>query len=344
MLSLALAVAQPATDYGPYWPFARVSEINRSNTGVTVSPAKALQIAAVAACVQRISFGLGSLRCWPYQTSAKSKRVYDKADIYPLLSRGPNPRMTFMSWMVKVLHDVLIVAGNSYSIIERANDGSILAIWPQTPSRVKMYVTEGGDFAYEIQYDNGPPKYYRYEDILHIRNIGCDGYIGYTPISIHREVFGSAIALQDFNGSLYRNGVRPTGVFTHPQKMKPEPFQRLKEQVNEHAGTNNSGKALILEEGMTWHPLGMNMHDAQFIDQQKLSRRDIAAIFNVPAKMVGDTEAESYGTLKPMPGGSLTRRCGRGRNGSSRKWRPGSLPMSRTHVSGSTSVAYSAET
>lgn len=296
MLTLAMTNPMATPNYGPWTPFARAFNVTPSDSGINVTAFKALQLSAVYACVKIIAETLGSLSCYTYEETENGKTEAEEHPVYDLLVKAPNPYMNAMTWVETMACHLLLFNGNAVNVIERETAyGDVVALWLIRPDRWRLEVVDG-EVVYYITDGNGIEKPYAYQDILHIPGEGYDGLIGFNPISVHRELFGQALGQQSFGSALYRNGVRPSGVFKHPQKMKPEPFQRLKDQLQQHAA--DKGKALILEEGMDWTPLGMNMHDAQYVEQQRFSRTEIAAIYRVPPKMIGDTEAESYGSAE----------------------------------------------
>ena len=87
-----------------------------------------------------------------------------------------------------------------------------------------------------------------------------------------------------------KDGQFVTGVLEHPNKLSPEAFNRLKASLAEKSGAENTGKSLILEEGMKWGQVGMSAKDMQFLEQRDFQRYDIAMFFGVPPHMLGATE------------------------------------------------------
>jgi HK97 family phage portal protein len=88
-----------------------------------------------------------------------------------------------------------------------------------------------------------------------------------------------------------RNGQFVGGVLKHPLKLSPEAYERLKASTTErHAGAENAGKLMILEEAMSFEALSMTAKDMQFLEQRGFQRYDIAMFFGVPPHMLGATE------------------------------------------------------
>jgi hypothetical protein len=53
-----------------------------------------------------------------------------------------------------------------------------------------------------------------------------------------------------------------------------------------HAGADNTGKTVILEEGMTATPLTIKNTDAQYIETRKLNREEVVAAYDMPPPAV----------------------------------------------------------
>ena len=66
-----------------------------------------------------------------------------------------------------------------------------------------------------------------------------------------------------------------------------------------YSGVENSGKVLVLENGMTAEPLGMSNEDAQFLQTRDFTICEIAAFLNIPPFMIGSKEVNSsYSSLE----------------------------------------------
>ncbi len=66
-------------------------------------------------------------------------------------------------------------------------------------------------------------------------------------------------------------------------------------------GIENAGNFLILEEGMKWQQVGLDMEDLQFLETRKMNKHEICTLFRVPPHMVGDLEAgAAYSSVEEM--------------------------------------------
>jgi hypothetical protein len=65
-------------------------------------------------------------------------------------------------------------------------------------------------------------------------------------------------------------------------------------------GGENQGRTAVLPSDWKYTPIGINAKDAQFLESMQFVRSDIAAIFRVPAHMVGDVSKVSNNNVTEM--------------------------------------------
>lgn len=238
-----------------------------SNTGVPVTPFTALQAAAVYACIRFISQDIAMLK--PFVRRSLPGGGYRREVKHPLvkLFAKPNHRQTrfefFSYWITS-----LCLRGNGYVVIERDKFGEAIGLVPVAPDRVTIMLTPEGELWYRVnsqQIGYGvlvPP-----DDMMHLKNISMDGYVGVSPIAIAQDVIGLALATQQHGGILFRQGGQIGGVLQHPGKLSKEAADRIANSWREtHAGVQNAHKAAILEEGMQFNKIAMTNEDAQFLE------------------------------------------------------------------------------
>jgi hypothetical protein len=88
---------------------------------------------------------------------------------------------------------------------------------------------------------------------MHIRGLGYDGNVGYSPISLARQAIGLAMATEEFGARFFSNDARPGAVLEHPGTLSKEAQDRLqKSWEKEHKGLSQKHRLGILEEGMNY--------------------------------------------------------------------------------------------
>jgi HK97 family phage portal protein len=270
-----------------------------SNTGVPVTPFTALQAAAVYACVRSVSQDMAVLK--PFVRRVLPGGGYRRELQHPLnkLFRRPNrwqTRFEFISYVISSL----CLRGNSFVVVERDRDANPIELVPIAPDRATIMLTDDGELWYRInsrRIGQGiliPP-----DDMIHLKNISMDGYVGVSPIAIAQDVIGLALATQQHGGILFRQGGQIGGVISHPGKLSAEASARIANSWREtHAGVQNAHKAAILEEGMKYDKIAITNEEAQFLETRRFQVTDICRLYGVPPHRLGELDKATLNNIE----------------------------------------------
>ena len=278
-------------------------------SGESVNAEKAFGLVTVYACVKIIAEGIAKL---PLQVFERSGDRREKtlaisgvgADIYEILHFEPNEWQTSFEFReMMVGHAVL--RGNAYAFINRVR-GKVVELLPIHPDRVEPKQLPDWSIEYKITNADGTIETKPRTDIWHLRGMGSNGVVGYSPVQIHRQQLGESIALQRHSAQTFGNGAKPGGMLSHPGNLSTEAADRLQKQIDAKVGRENSGKTLILEEDMKWIQVGLSHVDAQYIESRKFSRSEIATIFGVKPHLVGDLDRAIQSNIEEQSRGHVT--------------------------------------
>jgi len=194
----------------------------------------------------------------------------------------------------------LLLYGNAYSQIIRNGRGQVVSLYPLLPNKVSVERTNGViSYTYSTD-DNGQVKL-RSDQVLHIPGLGFDGLIGYSPIALAKNAIGMSIASEEYGSKFFANGANPGGIITHPGTLGETPLQNIKESWNNsYGGSGNAQRVAVLEEGMTYHQIGIPPEQAQFLETRKFQTEEIARIFRVPLHLIGDLEHATFSNIEHM--------------------------------------------
>lgn len=273
----------------------------QSLSGEHVTPETALRVSAVYACVRVLAETVASL---PFQLFERrpggGKDLATGHSLYPILHDLPNEDMTSFD-LRETLMVHLALRGNSYCQKVMWQTGEIIGLVPLHPDRLVMRRLTNGNLEYEYSPgDANPARKFMAQDIWRITGLSSNGLVGYSPITLARETIGLSMAGQRLEAGLFANGIRPSGVYSHPGTLGDEALKRLRVQLSDkYSGADNAGKALLLEEGTTWTQVGLKLVDAQFIELLQLTLADIARIFRVPGVLIGlDDKTSTYASAE----------------------------------------------
>ncbi len=273
------------------------SILTQSNARVTGD--SAMQVSAVMACVRVLAETLAGLPLHIYEElPGGGKQKVLKHPLQILLAQRPNSWQTGFEWR-EMLMGHIVLRGNAFcQIID--DGGYIQELIPLNPDRMKIERSGDGSLTYIYTLPNsGLEKRFGQDDIFHLRGLSNDGLSGVTPIRLHAEAIGLALAAESTGASFYRNAMQLGAVLKHPGTLSTDAHARLRDSMREkYAGTQKTGETMILEEGMTWERLGVVPEEAQFIETRKFQVSDIARIFRVPPHLIGDLERSTFSNIE----------------------------------------------
>lgn len=284
----------------------RMQEIfNYSPTasGVNVTPALAMQVASVYACVRLIAGAIASLPLPIYKRTQDGRERIDH-DYWWLLNEQPCPAFSAHAyWEFQVWQMLLRGSGLSYLYRGPNQMGPIQQIMPLQRENVTIfkYGERSERLGYRIQNADGDGYFnVDQDDVLHFPNAGFDGMDAPSVIaSAARQAIGIAYKADEFSGKFYGSGAHVQYAVTSDKKISPEQQDAFREAfvATYGSGQGPTGRPLMLTEGLKVEQLAMTAADAQLLESRKFQKGDIATAFGVPPHMIGDTEkSSSWGT------------------------------------------------
>lgn len=271
--------------------------LGASASGVEVTVDRSLQSTAVFACVRILAETVASLPLILYRRLDKGKKRAIGHPLYPLLHDLPNPEMTAVE-LRETLMGHLALRGNAFAEIEYDNGGRVRGLWPLSPNKTRVKRVNG-QLVYLVTMPVGGEVGLPAERVMHLKGLGGDGIMGYSPIRLAREAIGLALATEEFGARFFGNGARPGVVLEHPGKLSPEAQDNLRKSWEmRHQGLEKSHRVAILEEGMKIETVGVSPEEAQFLETRKFQAVDIARLFHIPPHMIGELDRATFSNIE----------------------------------------------
>jgi HK97 family phage portal protein len=190
----------------------------------------------------------------------------------------------------------LALWGNAYARKEFIGR-RLVALTPLRCDLMSVRRNGAGQRVYRYSDPRGVEEYSE-DEIFHVRGFGGAGDVGLSVVSFARQSFGTAMAADEFAGTMFANGMRPNAIMTVDQVLKPEQRKQIQENiVKPYLGSENAGGVMVLEGGMKFQAVTMTPEDSQFLETRAFHVEEICRWFRVPPFMVGHTEkTTSWGT------------------------------------------------
>lgn len=121
------------------------------------------------------------------------------------------------------------------------------------------------------------------EDMFHISGPSMDGLVGMNPIEVHRNTFATTAHMSKYLERFFANGAHLKHVIETDKVLGEKAYNNFMSTfVSVFAGANNTGKTLILEDGMKLKPVQVNPADAAYIMIQGNITKTVANIYRIP--------------------------------------------------------------
>jgi HK97 family phage portal protein len=242
----------------------------------------------VYACIRALTTQTSYVRPILYQQ--RRGGAMEELDTHPLLDliSRPNDEQALERFLENA-YATFLVSGNAY--IERVGleNRPPVELYVKRPDRMKVNPGNAaqriGGYTYEI---GGQTYRFQPWEILHLKTWSpLDDWYGLSPLAAAARGVDTFNAGQAHNLALLQNGARPSGAWVNNSTMTDDQFRRLREQIDDATRTNNRGRPILLEGGISWQELGVNPRDLDFLAGQEDAARQIHAAYGVHPVLTG---------------------------------------------------------
>ena len=196
----------------------------------------------------------------------------------------------------------LELQGNSYWWIVKDSLGIPVQLYFMRPDYVSIVPNPnipGGVKSYEFGTANRKETF-NGDEILHFKYFNPRSqFYGQSPLEAARVTIEADMYAKVYNKQFFRNSSRPYGVLKSKVNLDEEKRNRLKKQWNAgHQGAEKAYRTALLEGDLDYQQLGISQQDSDFIQQLRMYREVILAIFKVPPAMMNVFEYANYANVK----------------------------------------------
>jgi len=142
-------------------------------------------------------------------------------------------------------------------------------------------------------------------DLIHIAWHPPAGKIGVSPLKQLGVTLRIERAAQLWQESLFKNSARPSGGLTMPEVAAgdSEAAKALRREIRDDIertlqGERNAGRPILLPPGADWRPFSYNASEAELIEQRKLTREEVAGVYDVPPPMIGILDKATFSNIE----------------------------------------------
>ena len=248
--------------------------------------------------IRKIAQAIASV---PLYVQSRTGEELPRHPVLALLQR-PNDMQSQQAF-VEALVTARLTTGNAY--LERVMVGTApRELYSLRPERMAVIASTGSSTPSGYEYQ-GEVGRIRWDvdarglcDIAHWRatSLTSDWY-GLSPLEACAYAIDQHQQAMVYMQALLQNGAAPSGALKVPAttSLTEEQFTRLKEQIaDKYEGAKNAGRALLLEGGMDWSPMGFAPRDVGVAAVRDAAARDIALALGVPPVLLNIPGDSTY--------------------------------------------------
>ncbi|WP_404713186.1 phage portal protein [Sphingomonas sp. MMS24-J13] len=256
--------------------------------GEYITDTTVLSIAAAWACINLVAGTSATLPLMVYRNIKGGREVATDHWLYRILHDDPNADQTAVDFL-EYTCVALELRGNGYAEKLRGAGGQVIGLDPIPPGIVSKSRREDGMIEYRWTW-NGKSRRETSDNVLHIRGFGGDPMGGMSPLEMGAETFGHARALSRASASIFRNAMRPSGVWQTATKLTSPQIEEIEGRLAaKYQGATNAGRPLVMGNDLKWQQLSMTPDDLEMIAGRQLSVVEVCMIYGVPPHMIGHT-------------------------------------------------------
>jgi HK97 family phage portal protein len=299
------AIARPSVPFG-MWGASSLSLID----GRAISFTEIFRTQPiVAAAINVFSRQISRLPLKVYSKNSQNER--ERVTKHPLVDLLGNPAPRCGATQLKQwIAQPILLHGNSTLLASRARPGQPPnRLWPLDWRYMWAHFDKGEPIRFWQTTEFGTVKHLDPEDVVHLRWEAPDGPIGISPL----EQLGVTVRIersaQEYQESYLRQGARPPSAITMPAVDGKAPGvildKDLRKEMREdleaaYAGSQNAGRPALLPGGFDWKTIAHTAHEAELIEQRKLSREEVASVYEVPQPLVGILDHATYSNVAEL--------------------------------------------
>lgn len=235
--------------------------------GVAVTNETAMHVAAYFAGVRVIVEDIGKLPFIVYSEGSNGER--ERATFSPfwrLIHDAPNRSMSSQQFR-ELLTCTAINRGDGCAI-KAGPRGRVQELLPLHPDNVRIELMPDWSLMYHVRHVDGTEDHLTREKVLHLPGLTLNGFTGVSVIEYARQTLGNIHGANRHAGTFFANGMKPSGVFTHPGELKKDAYDQLKSDLDDQHNGANSNRTLLLEAGLKFETVSLNSRDSQFLESR----------------------------------------------------------------------------
>lgn len=259
----------------------------------------AMNLSAVYRATELISDSIAVLPIKIQKTGENGKNEMENHPLKLVFSDKNNNNLLSKFTMMKLLVQSVILRGNGFALIQRAEDGTVTGLRFLEPQEVIInYNKITGELYYTVP-KLTKSKHIEPINMIHLLKNSYDGVTGLSVLSYAARALKTANATEESAKSFFDNGMNLSGVLTVQGQLQQKQKDDIRASWAQAYANGGQGLA-VLQGNMSYQPIQINAKDAQMIESRLFNIQDIARFFGISPVLLGDLSHASYNTIEAV--------------------------------------------
>lgn len=208
---------------------------------------------------------------------------------------APGPNVTPYNWKmaIEACRDTI---GRAYVLIIYGRDGTTVErLDVIDPARVQILrnpVT--GEIWYGITLDDGTQLQVHNTRVIALHHMSVDGVTGISPIEVLGGTLGYDQKIRDISVEQLE-GIKDSIVLKFPANLSKEKRDAYTKNFLD-AYKQSRGHLIALDSGIDADKIAGSVVDAKILEVDNITKRKVAAVYNMPPRMLGDSSSSGFST------------------------------------------------
>ena len=266
--------------------------------GTYINRYSSMNISAVFAATNLISNTIAMLPIKVLINGDEGKNEMNNHPLNLVLGERDNDNLLSRFNLIKMIVQSVILKGNAFCYIQRAQDGTVMGLRYLEASDVTIYYRKEQDLLY---YDCPivSKKHIEPIDMLHFVLHSYDGITGISVLNYAARTLGITNASENAAKSFFENGMNVNGLL----KVLTPINQKQKDEIRQswqQAYSGNGGGLAIINGNMEYQQLTLSPEDSQLLSSRQFNVADIARFFNINPLLLGGESGATYSSLEML--------------------------------------------
>lgn len=260
--------------------------------GTLYNNAKAMNLSAVYRCTELISDSVAMLPVYV----TRNETVLSNHPLNLIFNDNNNGVISKFN-LIKLLIQSVIIKGNGFAYIQRANDGTVIGLRYLESSDVIINYDKWKNQLFYTCEIVARGKKIEPINMIHLFKNSYDGVNGISVLSYANRTVSNANATENSAKAFFDNGANLSGVLTVQGQLSAKQKEDIRASWN-NAYSNGGNGLAVLQGNMTYQPIQLSSADAQMIESRQFNVEDIGRFFGVNPLLLGLKGSASYASLE----------------------------------------------